>query len=260
MGKFTDLLFSILLGWVRALAGLLWEVFTSDRESILGWLGRYWLPVCLVLAAIGLAGDWLIWLIRWRPFSAWSVRAREKLRISDESITRMNAEVVGAEAAEQLMEEPEKKPERRPSREETEAEVLRRAASIPDAKLGEYPGMRFEQEPPSGDTLKYQRPAGREDEQTRYQRELQEYEVKQAQYERDLAEWNRMQDAEKQARYEQEMEEYRNKRARYALDMAEYEREMAEYERVHGLQGKEETPADAGPESTRKRRRGTQNP
>ena len=119
--------------------------------------------------------------------------------------------------------------------------------------------MRFEQSPPSEDTLRYQRPSGVEDEQTRYQRELQEYEVKQAQYERDLAEWTRMQEAEKQARYEQEMEEYRDKRARYALEMAEYERELAEYERIHGKQeNAAAVPADTSePENGRKRRRGS---
>ena len=83
--------------------------------------------------------------------------------------------------------------------------------------------------------------------------------MKQAQYERDLAEWTRMQEAEKQARYEQEMEEYRDKRARYALEMAEYERELAEYERVHGKQeNAAAVPADTSePENGRKRRRGS---
>ena len=261
MGQFTDFLFSILLGWVKTLSGSLWAAFANDRESILEWLGRYWFPVCLILVTVGLAGDWLIWLIRWRPFHAWSVRAREKLRISEESIVRMNEEQVGPEAAEQLMTGPESEPETEPeqTREEKEADLFRRAASIPDEKLGEYPGMRFEQSPPSEDTLRYQRPSGVEDEQTRYQRELQEYEVKQAQYERDLAEWTRMQEAEKQARYEQEMEEYRDKRARYALEMAEYERELAEYERVHGKQeNAAAVPADTSePENGRKRRRGS---
>ncbi|MBQ9010325.1 MAG: hypothetical protein IJ088_13505 [Clostridia bacterium] len=265
MGKFTDLLFSILLGWVRTLTGFVWSAFTSDRESILEWLGRYWLPVCLILVAAGLAGDWLVWLIRWRPFHAWSVRARETLRIRDDSIVQMNVEQVGPEAAEQLMEEAEEEaPESGPTREEKEEEVLRRAASFPDEKLGEYPGMRFEQGTPAGDTQTFQRPAGVEDEQTRYQRELQEYEVKRAQYERDLAEWNRMQEAEKQARYEKEMEEYRDRRARYALEMAAYERDLAEYERLHGKQesGREtdsgEAPTGAETDSAKKRRRGSQ--
>ncbi|MBQ8094161.1 MAG: hypothetical protein IJ242_11375 [Clostridia bacterium] len=263
MGKFTDLLFSILLGWVRTLADAVWAIFTSDRDSVLEWLGKYWIPVCLILVAVGLAGDWLIWLIRWRPFHSWSVKAREKLGISEEAIAQMNAEQVGVDQAAALMAEdaPDEpiKPEPAVS-DETAEDVMRRAASYSDRELGEYPGMRYEPVAPSDDTLKYSRPAGQEDEQTRYQRELQEYAVKQAQYERDLAEWNRMQAAEKQAKYEQEMEEYRNKRAKYALDMAAYERDLAEYERAHSGQQQE---AAVNPEdnaaSGRKRRRNGEN-
>lgn len=254
MGKFTDLLFSILLGWVRALANSIWAIFTSDRNSLLEWLGKYWLPVCIVLVSIGLAGDWLVWLIRWRPFHAWSIRAREKLGISDDSIVQMNTEQVGARQAAVLMSEnapPPRNEDGKPLNQHTLQiskpevdEVLRRAAALSDEELGEYPGMRYEAA--ESDTVRYGRPIGQEDEQTRYQRELQEYAVKQAQYEQDLAEWNRMQEAENQARYEREMEEYRTKRAQYALDMAAYERDLAEYERLHGKQAQAQAQPAAG--------------
>lgn len=272
MGKFTDLLFSILLGWVRALADSIWAIFTSDKNSLLEWLGKYWMPVCLVIVGVGLVGDWLIWLIRWRPFHAWSVKARKKLGISEDVIVQMNTEQVGAAQAAALMAEkvpPLADMDGKPIDQQTVQiqkkevdEVLRRAAAYSDEELGEYPGMRYE--PPTPETQRFSRPAGQEDEQTRYQRELQEYAVKQAQYERDLAEWNRMQEAEKQARYEKEMEEYRTKRAQYALDMAAYERDLAEYERAHGKQaqspqnapGQAAAGADAH-DGTLKRRRGT---
>ena len=54
--------------------------------------------------------------------------------------------------------------------------------ALSDEELGEYPGMRYEAA--ESDTVRFGRPIGQEDEQTRYQRELQEYAVKQAQYDR----------------------------------------------------------------------------
>ncbi|MBR1707385.1 MAG: hypothetical protein IJ719_00975 [Clostridia bacterium] len=248
MGKLVDFLFTLLLGWVRSFANTLWSVFNNDRQSVLQWVGKYWLPIAAVLIAVGLLGDWIIWLIRWRPYHLWAIRFRKILGISDEEVREMNKEKAWVEPEPQPQPEPEPEWAYPSFTEEDVQQMDQRGSMVRDEDLGEYPGMRYDGADSLGDTQKYKRPQFQEDEQTRYQRELREYEIKKAQYDRDMAKWQ----------HEKDMEEYQTKRAQYALDMVEYERQMAEYEKMYGKQQtvtEEESNGTSGEPGPRKRRR-----
>ena len=76
MGTLADSLFNVLMGWVRALVNGIWALFTTDHTTLLEFLGKNWIMIVVVILAAGLAIDWLVWLIRWRPYHLWAKRAR----------------------------------------------------------------------------------------------------------------------------------------------------------------------------------------
>ena len=72
MGSFAASVFNLLLGWIRGLVSSLWELINSNqaREG-LTWLGDNWLWLVIIIAVAGLAVDYVIWFIRWRPYYVW---------------------------------------------------------------------------------------------------------------------------------------------------------------------------------------------
>ena len=72
MGTLADSLFNVLMGWVRALVNGIWALFTTDHTTLLEFLGKNWIMIVVVILAAGLAIDWLVWLIRWRPYHLWA--------------------------------------------------------------------------------------------------------------------------------------------------------------------------------------------
>ena len=64
MGGIADSLFTLLMGWVRALVSGIWALFSADHTTILEFLGKHWLSIAGVLIAAGLVIDWLVWLVR----------------------------------------------------------------------------------------------------------------------------------------------------------------------------------------------------
>ena len=156
MGTLADSLFTVLMGWVRALVSAFWALFSSEDTTILEFLGRNWLIIAVVLIAAGLVIDWLIWLIRWQPYHLWAQRARRLLRIEEpeeeEEVLRARPAVTSRHAPVQLAEEPEAETELFID-ETDEREAYARAQSVPDAALGVYPGMRYDRENPQTDAV-----------------------------------------------------------------------------------------------------------
>lgn len=76
MNLFADRLFALLLGWTRSLFNGLWNLFTNNVDGLAGFLRRFWLPFILVLLIFGTLADYIVWLIRWRPYYAWSAWLR----------------------------------------------------------------------------------------------------------------------------------------------------------------------------------------
>lgn len=77
MNAFADTLLSILFGWLRSLVQGIWSSASSGRfQGVFRWLGDNWFWLLLILCLICTAMDYIIWLIRWRPYIIW----RNKLR------------------------------------------------------------------------------------------------------------------------------------------------------------------------------------
>ena len=77
MNAFADTLLSILFGWLRTLVEGIWSASSSGRfQRLFVWLGDNWYWVLIALCILCTVMDYLIWLIRWRPYIIW----RNKLR------------------------------------------------------------------------------------------------------------------------------------------------------------------------------------
>ena len=147
MGTLADSLFNVLMGWVRALVNGIWALFTTDHTTLLEFLGKNWIMIVVVILAVGLAIDWLVWLIRWRPYHLWAKRARRFLHLpepeeeetgrrkkrpeTDEATQKM--QTVEAPEEDAFEDEEQWLPLQQPQMDERQAqEVLQRAQSVPD--------------------------------------------------------------------------------------------------------------------------------
>ncbi|MBR3742079.1 MAG: hypothetical protein IKN04_16765 [Clostridia bacterium] len=83
MNTFANSLFSVLFGWARGLIRRLWDNAVSGQFSgFFIWLGDHWLWVVLGLILGCTVMDYLIWLIRWRPYLLWRAFFRRVRRLS----------------------------------------------------------------------------------------------------------------------------------------------------------------------------------
>ncbi len=136
MGTLADSLFNILMGWVRALVNGIWALFDTEHTTILEFIGKNWLTITILIVAIGLVMDWLVWLIRWRPYHRAAKRARRFLHLDEEE-----EPVEGrAHAAVRREPTPMMKEKTGPVTERQKAPEIR-TEDIPDAHA--YPGMRY---------------------------------------------------------------------------------------------------------------------
>ena len=73
MGNFANTLFSSLLGWLRGAAAWLWS-FISNPESggLIVWIAENWLTLIILLCAACMLIDFIVYLIRWRPYKVWA--------------------------------------------------------------------------------------------------------------------------------------------------------------------------------------------
>ena len=266
MGTLADSLFTVLMGWVRALVNSIWALFSADHTTLLEFFGKNWMLIALVIIAAGLVVDWLVWLVRWQPYHLWALRVRRLLRLpspEEEEEEEERAHAARMPQRAQAAAFPEEKenwlPLERPVIDEQQAqEVFRRADSVPDEQLGAYPGMRYgSQAAPRPDTEETQRYAAihsegpgtaevnrRRAEIDAWQKQIQEEARARAQAKLAAREAEKARLAQEayeaeQARLAQEayeaeqarlaQEAYEAEQARLAQE--EYERQMAEYER-----------------------------
>ena len=70
--EFAKKLIEILLSWIRLVTSWVWNFFQADMAGgFLNWFADNWLRVALALIVVGVIVDWLIWMIRWRPYWLW---------------------------------------------------------------------------------------------------------------------------------------------------------------------------------------------
>ncbi|MED9820496.1 MAG: hypothetical protein U0J65_00490 [Christensenellales bacterium] len=295
MGTLADSLFTVLMGWVRALVNALWALFSADHTTTLEFLGKHWLLIAGGLIAAGLVIDWIIWLLRWQPYHLWAQRARRVLRIEEPEVQE-EAEKGRARAAAMPQKRAMQPAQRAPQTfeeaplyiDEREAElVMERAQEAPDERV--YPGMRYGSEA-SADLESTQRygavtqegpgaaeVARRRAEIDAWQAQMQEEararaEAEQARRAQEAYEAEQARLAQEQ--YERELAEYERQKAQYERDLAEYERQKAAYDAQQRqeqaaelppeeLSPAELSPAELSPEAemhTARRRRGAAHP
>ena len=155
MGTLADSLFNVLMSWVRALVNSIWALFTTDHMTLLEFLGKNWVMLVVIMLAAGLVIDWLVWLVRWKPYRLWARRVRRFLHLpspeeeeEEERKQRKKAKrQPSAPAEEEQWDESDEEqwlPLEQPRLDaRQEQEVMRQAESVPDAELGAYPGMKY---------------------------------------------------------------------------------------------------------------------
>ena len=267
MGTLADSLFNLLMGWVRALVNAIWALFTTDHTTLLEFLGKNWIMIVVVILAAGLAIDWLVWLIRWRPYHLWAKRARRFLHLpepEEEETGRRKKRPETGEATQKMLtvETPEEDafedeeqwlPLQQPQVDERQAqEVMQRAQSVPDEELGAYPGMRYGAKATEGmaETQRYsavraEGPGAAEVERRRaeidaWRQQMQEEARQKAEAEQQRIAQQKAYEAEQQRIAQQKAYEAEQQRvaqqkvyeeAQRQKAQAEYQRQVAEYER-----------------------------
>ena len=260
MGTLADSLFNVLMSWVRALVNSIWALFTTDHMTLLEFLGKNWVILVVIMLAAGLVIDWLVWLVRWKPYHLWARRVRRFLHLpspeeeaEEERKQRKKAKrQPSAPVEEEQWDEPEEEqwlPLEQPRLDaRQEQEVMRQAESVPDAELGAYPGMKYgAQAAPRESMESTQRYAAvhsegpgaaeverRKAEIAAWQLQMQEEARQKAEAERAAREEEQRRAAAQKA-YEEEQRRiaaqkaYEDEQARLAQE--EYQRQLAEYER-----------------------------
>ena len=275
MGTLADSLFNLLMGWVRALVNAIWALFTTDHTTLLEFLGKNWVLIVVVILAAGLAIDWLVWLIRWRPYHLWARRARRFLRMpepeqeekrkkrapSGDETQKMPAAYAQTDSGAPEEEEEQWLPLQQPQMDERQAqEVMQRAQSVPDEELGVYPGMRYGAKAAEGmaETQRYsavraEGPGAAEVERRRaeidaWQQQMQEEARQKAEAERQRIAQQKAYEAEQQRIAQQKAYEEAQRQkaqAEYQRQLAEYERQKAQYEQDMARYRQEKAAYDA---------------
>lgn len=281
MGTLADSLFNVLMSWVRALVNSIWALFTTDHMTLLEFLGKNWVMLVVIMLAAGLVMDWLVWLVRWKPYHLWARRVRRFLHLpspeeeeEEERKQRKKAKrQPSAPVEEEQWDESDEEqwlPLEQPRLDaRQEQEVMRQAESVPDAELGAYPGMKYgAQAAPRENMESTQRYAAvhsegpgaaeverRKAEIAAWQLQMQEEARQKAEAERAAREEEQRRIAAQKA-YEEEQrraaaqkacedEQARLAQEEYQRQLAEYERQKAQYEQDMARYRQEKAAYDA---------------
>lgn len=282
MGTLADSLFNVLMSWVRALVNSIWALFTTDHMTLLEFLGKNWVMLVVIMLAAGLVMDWLVWLVRWKPYHLWARRVRRFLHLPSPEEEEEEEERKQRKKAKRQPSAPVEEEQWDESDEEQwlpleqprldarqEQEVMRQAESVPDAELGAYPGMKYgAQAAPRENMESTQRyaavhsegPGAAEVERRKaeiavWQLQMQEEARQKAEAERAAREEEQRRAAAQKA-YEEEQrriaaqkacedEQARLAQEEYQRQLAEYERQKAQYEQDMARYRQEKAAYDA---------------
>ena len=80
MNAFADSLFALLFSWLKSIVQGIWgAVSGGNLNGIFTWLGDHWLWVALFLILAATLIDFIIWMIRWRPYLVWKTKFRRMI-------------------------------------------------------------------------------------------------------------------------------------------------------------------------------------
>ena len=101
MGNFANTLFSVLLGWVQSMVSWLWQLGGSDGAGgFMAWVLDNWLLLVILLCAVGVIIDLVVYLLRWQPYRVWRSFWRRLSGEETEMEDAAEADDAVAEAAE----------------------------------------------------------------------------------------------------------------------------------------------------------------
>lgn len=85
---YANAVVNLMLGWLKALANWVLKLFNlaGSGGNPLLWLSENWLKLLIILLIIGVALDWLVWMIRWRPYWVWF--RKKRIIVNDERLLR----------------------------------------------------------------------------------------------------------------------------------------------------------------------------
>ena len=131
-----------MLGWLKALANWVLKLFNlaGSGGNPLLWLSENWLKLLIILLVAGVVLDWLVWMIRWRPYWVWF--RKKRIIVNDERL--LKGEELDEEDFETMMEQryvvPSTVVRRKPSaKRTTRTEPVRRAPQRSSASAAKRP-------------------------------------------------------------------------------------------------------------------------
>jgi hypothetical protein len=69
---FIAWLVQAMLSWSRWLADMVWSALrTGSQGGFLSWFVNHWMSLAASLIVAGVVADWLVWMVRWRPYWRW---------------------------------------------------------------------------------------------------------------------------------------------------------------------------------------------
>jgi len=100
---YTNAIVNVMLGWLKALANWVLKLFNlaGSGGNPLLWLSENWLKLLIVLLVAGVVLDWLVWMIRWRPYWVWF--RKKRIIVNDERL--LKGEELDEEDFEEMMEQ-----------------------------------------------------------------------------------------------------------------------------------------------------------
>lgn len=89
MNNLSNHVLAVLFSWMRTLIQGVWGTISSGAASgFWTWLGDHWLLLTVFLCLICVVLDYLVWLIRWKPYVLWKQKMLRLFRRDEESALR----------------------------------------------------------------------------------------------------------------------------------------------------------------------------